>query len=65
MSGLVGVAVVGHYDCAGNTAMKDEQILHIEESVKFICQRYKELEIIGLWVDENWKVHEIVEGESC
>ena len=55
----VGAAVVGHYDCAGNPAKKDEQIQHIEESIRFIQQQYEELEIIGLWVDENWKVQEI------
>ena len=55
----IGLAVIGHFDCAGNPATKDEQILQIEESVNFIRQRYKKLEIIGLWVDENWEVHEI------
>ncbi len=55
----VGVAVVGHYDCAGNPAKKEDQIQHIEESIRFIQQQYKELKIIGLWVDENWKVQEI------
>jgi len=55
----VGVGVVGHYDCAGNPAKKDEQIQHIEESIRFIRQQYKELEIIGLWVDENWNVNEL------
>ena len=55
----VGVAVVGHYDCAGNPAKKDEQIQHVEESIRLIRQQYKELEIIGLWVDENWEVMEI------
>ena len=55
----VGVAVVGHYDCAGNPAKKEEQIQHIEESIKCIQQQYTELEIIGLWVGENWEVQEI------
>ena len=55
----VGVAIVGHYDCAGNPAKKDDQIQHIEESVKFIRQQYNKLEIISLWVDENWKVNEV------
>ncbi|RKY93232.1 MAG: hypothetical protein DRQ13_09730 [Ignavibacteriae bacterium] len=55
----VGAAVVGHYDCAGNPAKKDEQIKHIEESIRFVRRQYEELEIIGLWVDENWKVQEI------
>ena len=57
----VGIAVVGHYDCAGNPATKDEHVLHIEESVTFVRRRYEKLEVIGLWVDKNWEVHEITE----
>jgi hypothetical protein len=55
----VGIAIVGHHDCARNPAIKEEQIQHIEESIRFIRQKYKGLEIIGLWVDENWEVKEI------
>jgi carbonic anhydrase len=55
----VGVAVVGHYDCAGNSAKKEDQIQHIEESIGLIRQQYKKLEIIGLWVDKNWNVNEV------
>ena len=54
-----GVAIVGHFDCAGNTASNSEQINQIELSVKFIQQQFKGLEVIGLWVDENWKVSEV------
>ena len=58
-----GIAVVGHYDCAGNPLPKDEQILQIRDSVDFIRQRYTNLKIIGLWVDENWKVYDIAGGD--
>ena len=54
-----GVAVVGHYDCAGNPVPKDEQVPHIESAVKLVRERYPNVEVIGLWVDENWRVHEI------
>ncbi len=55
----VSVAIVGHHDCAGNPAKKDEQIQHIKESIRHIRKQYEDLEIIGLWVDENWEVQEI------
>ncbi len=55
----IGVAVVGHHDCAGNPALKDKQIVHTKKAIVFIRERYAEIEIIGLWVDENWKVNEI------
>ncbi len=53
------IAMVGHYDCGGNPAEKDEQIVQIKESVKLIKTWFKDTEIIGLWVDKNWKVNEI------
>ena len=58
----VGIAIIGHFDCTGNPATKDEQILHIEESVNFIRRRYEEVEVIGLWVDHNWEVRETGAG---
>lgn len=57
--GSVGIAVVGHYGCAGNPAPKEEQIVHIQQGVEFVRREYPGLEVIGLWVDENWKVHDI------
>jgi len=55
----VGVAVAGHHDCAGNPAPKDEQIIQIKKAVQLIRQQYQSTEIIGLWVDRNWEVHEL------
>ena len=57
----VGVAIVGHHDCAGNPAPRDDQIAHIQKATPFLRQQYENLEIIGLWVDENWEVHEVTE----
>ena len=55
----VGIAVVGHHDCAGNPVSKAEQLIHIQKSVDLIRQHYKELTVIGLWVGENWEVIEV------
>ena len=55
----VGVAVVGHHDCAGNPAPRDTQIGQIRKAMRLIHQKYEDIEIIGLWVDENWEVNEI------
>lgn len=60
----VGVAVVGHNDCAGNPASYEEQINHIRTAVKRIRQQHSSIEIIGLWVDRKWEVHEVTENES-
>ncbi len=58
----VGVAIVGHHDCAGNPAPQDDQIMHIQKAIQLLRQQYKSIEIIGLWVDNNWKVHEVIEN---
>jgi len=55
----VGVAIVGHHDCAGNPAPRNDQIVHIKKSITYLRQHYKNIEIIGLWLDENWEVHEV------
>ena len=55
----VGIAVAGHYGCLGNPAPEEEQTVHTLDAVRCIKGRYGDLEIIGLWVDENWKVSEL------
>lgn len=55
----VSIAVVGHYDCAKNPTTEEIQYKHTKDSINFIREKYNQLEIIGLWVDENWKVKEL------
>ena len=57
----IGIAVVGHYDCAGNPVTEKEQLIQIEKAVNFLNQKYNDIKIIGLWVDENWTVNELVD----
>ena len=54
--------VVGHFDCAGNPVSKETQIEQILKSIKTVRSWHFKAEILGLWVDENWKVHEIKEN---
>lgn len=53
------LAVVGHYDCAGNPGSKEKQIEDIITALKKLMEWYPERNIIGLWVDENWQVSKI------
>ena len=57
----VGIALVGHHDCAGNPSSHSDQIVHIERAIKFLRQHHHNMDILGLWVDENWEVHELQE----
>ena len=53
------IAIICHFDCAGNPANEDEQWLHTLEAVKIVKERFKNTEVIGLWVNKNWDVTEI------
>ncbi len=55
----VGIAVTGHYDCAGNPTSEAIQKRQIKDAVRFLGQTYPDIEIIGLWIDEHWQVNEI------
>ncbi len=55
----VGIAVVGHHDCAANPATKDQQVKQIADAIRLIKHRYSDIEIIGLWGGENWEVTEL------
>ncbi|AEE14469.1 hypothetical protein Thena_0837 [Thermodesulfobium narugense DSM 14796] len=52
------IAIVGHYDCAKNPESKNVQIKQIRECINIIKEWF-EIEIIGLWVNENWQVEKI------
>jgi len=60
----VGIALAGHHDCAGNPATKEEQQQDLITGVEFLRLHYLEMPIIGLWIDENWKVNEVVNSEQ-
>jgi carbonic anhydrase len=53
------IAVVGHHDCAGNPAEKNIQIKHNLSAMKTVQSWKLDVEIIGLWVDDNWEVSEV------
>lgn len=53
-----GIALVAHHDCAGNPISDSEQIQQIQKCLITLSYRYPQLEVIGLWLDQNWSVHE-------
>jgi len=57
----VAVAIVGHYDCAGNPSSKEKQLMHLRDTVELLRKHF-ELPIIALWVDENWKIKKLSNG---
>ncbi len=55
----VGIAIVGHEDCAGNPVEKSEQILHLQKSTQWLKKQFAGIEIIALWVELSGKISEI------
>jgi len=53
------IAIVGHHDCAGNPTHKETQIKHILSAIKTVKSWGFDVQITGLWVDENWRVCEV------
>ena len=54
------VTISGHFDCVGNPAEKEIQIKQIKEAVETIKSWGFNLQVIGLCIDDHWKVHKIV-----
>ena len=55
----LGVAVVAHHDCAGNPLPKEEQLKQLEKAVSVVREKYSAVQVVGLWVDEQWQVQKI------
>jgi len=53
------IAIVGHYDCAGNPVEKDIQLKQILSAIQAVEYWNLNVQIIGLWVDEDWNVYQI------
>lgn len=54
------LAVVAHEECLGNPLPNDIQIKQIKTAHKLLAEKYKDRSVIGLWVDLNSQVHEII-----
>ena len=52
-----GMAIISHYDCAGNPSVKEKQIEQVKEAISFLRQTYSKIDVIGLWLDKHWDVH--------
>jgi carbonic anhydrase len=59
-----GIAIVGHYDCAGNPSSEEDQLEHIGKAIQVLRQKYENMKIVGLWVDDTWQIHELEEYKT-
>jgi uncharacterized protein YlxP (DUF503 family) len=54
-----GIAIVGHFDCAGNPGDRKFQDQHTSNAINFLKEKYPDQKVIGLYVDDEWSVVEI------
>ena len=54
-----GIAIVAHYDCAGNPISDEEQKKLLKKAVTFLVSEYINVSICGLWVNKNGEVEKI------
>ena len=53
------IAISGHYDCAGNPCDEEVQKEQIRESIKQLQDNYTQMNVIGLWIDNEWKINNV------
>ncbi len=54
-----GVALVGHYDCAGNPSNKGDQIKQLQKAMTIVKKEFPDIHVIMLWVNNDWEVEEV------
>lgn len=59
------IAVVAHHDCAGNPKPREAQLEDLRVSIEVLKRRYPDLQVIPLWVGEDWQVEEVELGEPA
>lgn len=57
--GSSAIAMVAHDECAGNPVSEFEQREQLERCLGLLRERYPYAEVLGLWIDGSWKVHEV------
>jgi carbonic anhydrase len=53
------IAVIAHHDCAGNPVDRRKQIEQTKAGIEKLKSWGLDAELVGLWIDRNWKVYEI------
>ncbi len=53
------IAVVGHFDCAGNPVDKTIQLQQLKAAAQIIQTWGFQVPVVGLWVDDHWIVQKV------
>ncbi len=55
------VAVVGHFGCAGNPVAPEDHLEDIRKGVAVVASWGLPVDVIGLWVNDQWQVEVVCE----
>ena len=55
------VAVVAHYDCAGNPVSREEHFEHVRRALDVMGEWRLPIPAVGLWVNDHWRVEVVGE----
>ncbi len=58
--GSQGIAIIAHYDCAGNPISETNQKAELNQAKLQLQKTYTNTIVVALWVSEKWRV-EVVE----
>jgi len=53
------IAVIGHFDCAGNPGNREHHYAHIGKAVKEVSSWNFDAEIVGLYVNDKRQIEEV------
>ncbi len=53
------IAICAHADCAGNPVNDEIQNQQLERATIFLQESYPNVNVIALWIDETWQVHQL------
>ena len=63
--GSKGLAIIAHESCDGNPSTGALQRKQLYKAVTYAATLYPGKDVVGLWVDDDWKVNEICTVEGC
>ncbi|MDQ3854525.1 MAG: hypothetical protein M3299_17030 [Thermoproteota archaeon] len=53
------IAVVGHYDCAGNPGDREHHYMHIRRAMREVSSWNFQAQVIGLYVNDKREIEEV------
>ena len=55
------IVVSGHHDCASNLSTKEMHLTQIQKSINIVKSWKLPVSVIGLWVNDQWKIEQVEE----